>query len=135
MTDLAALLPQFVAISAGSFLMGTPKGDLSRLAQRYGGTRESYREESPQHHVMLPAFAITATLVTNALYAAFTAASNSPPPQGPADHPVVDVSWHEAYAFCAWISRIADYPLQIVDFATGQSVVGKRIADCRLPTT
>lgn len=113
MSSSAPTLPQFIAIPAGSFLMGTPERDLSDLARRFGGTRESYREESPQHLVALPPFAIAATPVTNALYATYVAATQATPPlnwRGPnppvarSEHPVTDVSWVDATAFCAWLS-------------------------------
>jgi toxoflavin biosynthesis protein ToxD len=113
LNDLHALLPTFIAVPDGPFLMGTPVDQLSDLARRYGGTRESYREESPRHSVSLSAFAIAATPVTNALYAAYVTASGARAPlawrgpQPPAtlrEHPVVDVSWHEALSLCAWLS-------------------------------
>jgi formylglycine-generating enzyme required for sulfatase activity len=106
-------LPAFVEISACSFPMGTPERELSALAKAYGGTRESYREESPQHIVALSAFAIAKTPVTNAQYAAFVAATGArapitwrgpQPPSARLDHPVVDVSWEEANMFCTWLT-------------------------------
>ncbi len=110
---LEALLPELIAVPAGAFLMGTPETSLSDLARRYGGTRESYREESPQHWVSLEAFAIARSPVCNALYAVYVeeAAARPPllwrgstPPAALLDHPVVDVSWEEAGAFCRWLS-------------------------------
>jgi formylglycine-generating enzyme required for sulfatase activity len=107
------LLPEFIAIPAGTFPMGTPERALSELARLYGGTRESYREESPQHPVALAAYAIARTPVSNALYGAYVAATGARAPflwRGPTppahllDHPVVDVSWEEAAAFCRWLS-------------------------------
>jgi formylglycine-generating enzyme required for sulfatase activity len=112
--SLLDLLPKFVAIPAGGFLLGTPERDLSALAKAYGGTRESYREESPRHTLTLPAFEIARVPVTNALYAAFVAAGGTPapstwhapqPPVALADHPVVDVSWEQANAFCEWLNQ------------------------------
>src|SRR5215213_2571153 len=98
------LVPAFIRIPAGAFLLGTPERNLSALAKAYGGTRESYREESPQHLLTLPAFELALVPVTNALYATFVAASSARPP-GPwrgqqppdrlLDHPVVDITWHD----------------------------------------
>ncbi len=133
-----------MAIPAVPFRMGTPERELSALAKAYGGTRESYREESPQYTVTLPAFEIAATPVTNALYAQFVAATNAQPPitwRGSAppadllDHPVVDVSWHDAQAFCAWLNEIADYRLQIADYDEPQfTIYNLQSAMFRLPT-
>jgi formylglycine-generating enzyme required for sulfatase activity len=111
--QIVDLLPAFIAIPSTSFLLGTPERDLSALANAYGGTRESYREESPQHTLTLPAYAIAQVPVTNALYAAFAAATGARapitwrgpwPPEALFEHPVVDVSWEDANAFCAWLN-------------------------------
>jgi toxoflavin biosynthesis protein ToxD len=120
---LPDLLPTFIHIPAGAFLLGTPERDLSALAKAYGGTRESYREESPQHILTLPAFEIARIPVTNALYATFVIATGAHAPlpwrgpQPPAtlrDHPVVDVSWDEANAFCEWLNaQIENVELRI----------------------
>jgi formylglycine-generating enzyme required for sulfatase activity len=112
---LTDLLPSFIRIPAGPFLLGTPERDLSALAKAYGGTRESYREESPQHVLALPAFEIARIPVTNALYSAFVAATGAhtpitwrgpQPPDALREHPVVDVSWDEANAFCGWLTTV-----------------------------
>lgn len=109
---LEALLPLFITIPAGSFQMGTPDAERSILAKRYGGTRESYAEESPQHEVFVAEFAIGQTAVTNALYAVFQAERSvhrpitwgESLPDALGDHPVVDVSWLEAQQLCGWLS-------------------------------
>jgi toxoflavin biosynthesis protein ToxD len=138
------ILPVFIEIPAVPFRMGTPERNLSALAKAYGGTRESYREESPQHTLTLPAFAIARTLVTNALYAEFVAATGAHAPitwRGPRppgalhDHPVVDVSWQEANAFCRWLTaQIADCRLQIADDDRPQSTIYNLQSAIRLPT-
>lgn len=113
--SIADLIPPMIAIPSGPFLMGTPERDLSALAQAYGGTRESYREEAPQHALALAAFAIGRMPVTNALYAEFTAASGARapvgwrgplPPERLLTHPVTDVSWDEANEFCYWLNNL-----------------------------
>ncbi|HEU4324890.1 MAG TPA: formylglycine-generating enzyme family protein [Roseiflexaceae bacterium] len=115
-TDLQALLPPMIVVPSVPFLMGTPERELSGLAKAYGGTRESYREESPQQRLRLPAFEIGQMPVTNALYALFVAqtGARSPlpwrGPQPPADlldYPVVDVGWEDARTFCRWLTEVA----------------------------
>lgn len=109
--DLTELLPEMITIPGGPFTMGTLDSERSALAKRYGGTRESYAEESPQHIVEVAPFAIARTLVTNELYAAFQQVTGAHRPivwkgQLPeqlAQHPVVDLSWYEAQALCAWL--------------------------------
>jgi formylglycine-generating enzyme required for sulfatase activity len=112
--DLADLLPAFVFAPSQPFLMGTPEHELGALAKAFGGTREAYREESPQHTLTLTPFAIARTPVTNALYAAYVADSGARPPliwRGPAppddlrDCPATCVSWEDAQQFCLWLSE------------------------------
>jgi formylglycine-generating enzyme required for sulfatase activity len=59
-------------------------------------------EETPAHEVELAPFEIGAVPVTNAEWEAFAAATGRVTPDGPDDHPVAYVGWHEAVAFCAW---------------------------------
>ncbi len=68
----------------------------------YGETRE---------RIHLPEYAMAKTAVTNAQYMAFVEAMgqeipkhwmNGKIPRGKRDHPVVNVSWHDAAAFCEW---------------------------------
>jgi formylglycine-generating enzyme required for sulfatase activity len=143
--DKENFLPSFIAIPAGPFLMGTPDRELSALAKAYGGTRESYREESPQHIVELPAFAIAKTPVTNAQYAAFVAATGALPPitwRGPQpldarlDHPVVGVSWDDANTFCAWLNeemKNAELRIENALSTEGFSILHSQFS-IRLPT-
>ena len=104
-TKLLPFEPVTVVIPAGSFLMGsTPSPDIPEA-------------ETPQHMVELLAYRIGKYPVTNRHYAAFlkqVKTQEEPkragwflrePPQAKLDHPVVGVSWHDACAYCAWLSE------------------------------
>ncbi|MFN7952716.1 MAG: SUMF1/EgtB/PvdO family nonheme iron enzyme [bacterium] len=90
---------EWVEIPAGSFLMGSQDP-------------ESFDNERPIHRVQLSAFAMSRYPVTSALYGVYLADSASAlslnrrnaRPSADGRHPVVSVSWHDATAFCAWLS-------------------------------
>ena len=129
-------LPDFITIEPQPFLMGTAEQTLSVLARAYGGTRESYREEAPQHSPALAAYAIARTPVTNAQYATYVAEAGvaaplhwhaAQPPAWLCDHPVVNVSWHHAQAFCAWLSQHVLDATGVGSISTGMSIVTLRL--------
>lgn len=91
-------LDEMVPIPAGEFEMG---GEL-------------YDSEKPRHKLTLPDFRISKYPVTNAQYARFVAATDHPVPvhwwgNTPSPErltrPVLNVSWHDAQAYCAWLSQ------------------------------
>ena len=103
-------IPAMVHIPDGEFVMGSdPKLDPHALD-----------DELPQHSLCLAEYAISTTPITNREYAAFLKATkHAPPPhwrfllwrrrtprRGRAAHPVVNVSWYDARAYCQWLSRI-----------------------------
>jgi iron(II)-dependent oxidoreductase len=90
-----------ILIPAGEFLMGTTDAEAKRIIQQYGKDWEAYvRWEQPQHTVYLDTFYISRYPVTNAEYKKFKADWEIP--NGKEKHPVVNVSWNDAAAYCEW---------------------------------
>lgn len=107
---IGSSLPDGMAFIPGSeFLMGSPDDGLS------------YDDEGPQRMVYVGSFLIDRHEVTNALYQQFVVATGHPPPRhqkseftlwvdetplpGSEQHPVVNVSWEDAVAYCKWQSK------------------------------
>lgn len=88
----------FVEIPAGSFVMESDNhADSTLLAA------------SPRHDIFLPTYYMARSPATVAQFRAFVEASGyhwerGDQPQGPPNHPVVQVSWHDAMAYCAWLT-------------------------------
>lgn len=83
-----------VYVPAGEFAMGAAEGDV-----------DAQPDEKPRHSVWLDAFWIDRTEVTNAMFQTFTKAVGYTwpgPAVGEATHPVVNVTWNEASAYCHW---------------------------------
>lgn len=101
-----------ILIPAGDFLMGSdPAKD-----------KHAQDDEQPQHTLHLPDYYIAKTPVTNAQYATFVQATghrspkhwkHNEPPHGKQDHSVVYVSWHDAIAFCDWLSELTARPYRL----------------------
>ena len=116
-------------VPAGPFLMGNTK-DTDEMA---------YDDEKPQKQLNLPAYRISKYLITNAQYDAFvrdggytakrwracwTAAGlkwkgdrSEPEKYGGVfdlpNHPVVNVTWYEALAFCGWLGEKLGHPVTL----------------------
>ena len=103
-----------VLVPAGWFAMGSaPVPGLSWLEQGV--------DETPRHRVTLEAFWIDRYEATEAEYARFVADTGHPPPrlwvdqpgkqrssvtlERRATHPVIDVSWDDADAYCRWAGK------------------------------
>jgi formylglycine-generating enzyme required for sulfatase activity len=107
--------PQMVRIPAGKFLMGTTKEQAAQVIEEGGEDWKKWVErEQPQHTVELSEYSIGKYPITNREYQAFVREAKYKPPQGwdgdqfPAEkgsHPVVNVSWDDAVAYCKWLSE------------------------------
>lgn len=107
--------PQMVRIPAGKFLMGTTKEQAAQIIKEGGEDWKKWVEwEQPQHTVELSEYSIGKYPITNREYQAFVREAKYSPPQGwdgdqfPAEkgsHPVVNVSWDDANAYCKWLSE------------------------------
>jgi formylglycine-generating enzyme required for sulfatase activity len=100
---------EMVVIPAGEFTMGTPEGT--------GGLPD----EHPERRVYLSGFLLDRLEVTNQAYAGFVQATghrspansnpvrtlwdNNQPLSGIENHPVVNVSWEDAVAYCRWAGK------------------------------
>ena len=88
--------------------------------------RRSYGNERPQHRLYLPEFYIGKHPVTNGQYAVFVKQTQAAAPShwkrgkipvGKEQHPVVEVSWNEATAFCRWVSQETDETVRLASEA------------------
>ncbi len=93
----AQVYPSMVTVEGGTFAMG----------DEYG-TGEP--DERPSHRVTLKAFKIARTPTTVLQYREFCRATGREMPQTPdwgwhEDHPMSNVNWEDAVAYCNWLSE------------------------------
>ena len=93
--------PEWINIPAGEFWMG---------------------EVSDVHRVNLPAYKIARVPITNTQYLLYVQATGASapqhwtdgqPPRNLASHPVVNVSWQDAIAYCKWLSEVTGKHIQL----------------------
>ncbi len=103
-----------VLIPAGAFVMGTDETDTQGRAVEFGIMKVWFEDEHPAHRVVLPAFEMDRDETTNTAYVAFLEDTghsppphwlNGQPPAGLEQHPVVNVSWEDASAYCRWAGK------------------------------
>jgi formylglycine-generating enzyme required for sulfatase activity len=108
--EVKPLEPDMVPIPGGVFLMGNPRGT---------------PQERPVHEVELRPYAMGRTEVTNAEYLRFVEATGRPDPPDPwffegrryfrtrPRHPVVEISWSDAAAYCKWLADRTGKPYHL----------------------
>jgi len=109
--------PQMVKIPAGKFLIGTAV-EQAQIILKEGHDNDTWRRllewEQPQHAVDLSEYFIGKYPITNREYQAFIKDTLYKSPQGwdgdkfpeeKGGHPVVNVSWNDANAYCKWLSE------------------------------
>jgi formylglycine-generating enzyme required for sulfatase activity len=115
-------------IPGGNFQMGIDRAQIPALAKTFGiDYLQLFEDEVPKHTVTISAFNLDKHLVTNAQFKKFTDANpewrpdrTSPAPRNGnylkywknpdafaarADHPVVNVTWYSAVAYCRWAGK------------------------------
>jgi formylglycine-generating enzyme required for sulfatase activity/energy-coupling factor transporter ATP-binding protein EcfA2 len=95
--------PVWITIPAGEFWMGSDPDDPLALDA-----------ETPRHRLFLPEFQIARTPITHAQYQYYIEATGAKvpgnwgdgqPPKDKLNHPVVNITWHDACAYCRWLGQ------------------------------
>jgi formylglycine-generating enzyme required for sulfatase activity len=117
-----------VLVRGGTVEMGIDAGEIQRFEKIFDvDAPQMFQDEVPKHRVTLDDFYIDKYLVTNAQFKAFTDANLEWQPDriageldngnylkhwkepvalaAKADHPVVNVNWYSALAFCRWAGK------------------------------
>lgn len=118
-----------VRIPGGTFLMGTDASKVPSIAETFNISKhpDLIQVETPQHSVTVNAFYLDRYEVTNAAFQRFIRArpewstvhipkrfhngnylkdwDDNNFPKGRANHPVINVSWYAAVAFCQWSGK------------------------------
>jgi formylglycine-generating enzyme required for sulfatase activity len=117
-----------VLIPGATFQMGTDLAEVAHLQQLFGVKRaDIFSAEVPQHTVTIDSFYLDKYEITNAKFKKFLDQNpqwrpgripshyhngnylkhwnGNDYPKGKADHPVVNVSWYAAVAYCQWADK------------------------------
>jgi formylglycine-generating enzyme required for sulfatase activity len=106
--DIAApWCPELVVLPAGRFVMGASIGDAKARADEHPSSEITFDR----------GFAVGRSPVTFEEYLRFCEATGAAVPEddgwGRDRHPVINVSWHDASAYAAWLMKVTGEPYRL----------------------
>ena len=145
---------EMILVPTGEFKMGTSEAEIDLLIRDFAGKgakRSWFEAETPQHVVYTDKFYIDVTEVTNRMYAKFLndRTQNADefghqlldlnsdhvliefvdgryrPKGGFENHPVIEVTWYGAAAYCRWVGKQLPTEAQWEKAARGGLVGGR----------
>ena len=145
---------EMILVPTGEFKMGTSEAEIDLLTRDFAGKeakRSWFEAETPQHVVYTDKFYIDVTEVTNRMYAKFLndRTQNADefghqlldlnsdhvliefvdgryrPKGGFENHPVIEVTWYGAAAYCRWVGKQLPTEAQWEKAARGGLVGGR----------
>ena len=104
-----------VYIPSGEFIIGSNEVDNNALAKEFGAKHVVFFEnEKPERKINLKDFYIEKYEITNKEYGIFINKTKYTPPghwangayeAGMETHPLINVTWFDAYAYCKWAGK------------------------------
>jgi len=99
---------RMVLIPGGEFFMGSTMEEIEEVVREYGGKISWYNDEVPPKKVFVKAYLIDKFEVTTGEYRMYLETlkeKSSLPKLIDDDHPVTNISWHEAKKYCNWLGK------------------------------
>jgi formylglycine-generating enzyme required for sulfatase activity len=104
------------------------------------GSKGRREDEEPQRSIFVSTFEIALTPVTNREYGIFLEATGAEPPPWWHDplfnrprQPVVGVNWHEARAYCLWLSKESGLEIRLPTEAEREKAARGGVEDWLFP--